>query len=384
FWASLLTVLLITSLTTLYYFVSRSTNKYYEEARDTRNVFMRLINGVIDGFKELSLHSNKKQAYKEEVADSAQEYKVKMITASTRFVNASIVGETVLIAILGTVVFAFPQLFPGIKTYTLVSFVVVMLYLIGPVNGILNSVPGVMRLRIAWKRIRQFLDEIPANIGNKTVLQPRTPVNSLRTEGLCFQYGSSFAIGPIDLEVRRGEILFIIGGNGSGKTTLAKLLTGLYVPDDGQIKINGEVKEPYELGEYFSAIFSPLHLFEKLYNIKKTADIKKYLQLLHLEHKVQVNGNTYSTINLSTGQRKRLALLQCYLEDSPIYLFDEWAADQDPEYRHFFYRTLLPEMKKEGKIVIAITHDDHYFDVADKVVKMNQGQLEPYLQLSTF
>jgi putative pyoverdin transport system ATP-binding/permease protein len=392
FWASLLTVLLIASLTTLYYFVSSSTNKYYEDARDTRDVFMRLIGGVIEGFKELSLHNNKKQAYKDEVAGSAHEYKVKMTTASTRFVNASIVGETVLIAILGTVVFAFPQLFPGIKTYTLISFVVVMLYLIGPVNGILNSVPGVMRLRIAWKRIRQFLDEIPANIDTGKIHQPpvRAVVNSIKIEGLCFQYknnGNAFAVGPIDLEVGRGEILFIIGGNGSGKTTLAKLLTGLYVPDEGKIKINDEVMEPYQLGEHFSAIFSPLYLFEKLYNInvkQKTADIKKYLQLLRLEHKVQINGNSYSTINLSTGQRKRLALLQCYLEDLPIYLFDEWAADQDPEYRHFFYRTLLPEMKKEGKIVIAITHDDHYFDVADKVIKMNQGQLETQLQLSTF
>lgn len=384
FWASMLTVLLIVTLTTLYYFVSRSTNKYYEQARDTRNDFMRLIGGVIEGFKELSLSHNKKQSYKEEVAGSADEYKTKMTTASTRFVNASIVGETVLIVILGTVVFAFPKLFPGVKTYTLVSFIVVMLYLIGPVNGILNSVPAVMRLRIAWKRIRQFLNEIPANIDSKKIQPPpkRATVNSLKAEGICFQYennGHAFGVGPIDLEVRKGEILFIIGGNGSGKTTLAKLLTGLYIPDSGKIKINNEAMEPHQLGEYFSAVFSPFYLFEKLYNVnakQKAAEIKKYLQLLHLDQKVQINGNTYSTINLSTGQRKRLALLQCYLEDSPVYLFDEWAADQDPEYRHFFYRTLLPEMKKEGKIVIAITHDDHYFDVADKVVKMNQGQLE--------
>jgi putative pyoverdin transport system ATP-binding/permease protein len=387
FWASLLTMLLIVTLTTLYYLVSRSTNKYYEEARDTRNVFMRLINGVIDGFKEISLHRNKKKIYKEDVTGSANEYRVKMIIASTRFVNASLIGETVLIAILGTVAFAFPKLFPGIKTYTLISFVVVMLYLIGPVNTILNSVPSIMRLRIAWKRIQQFLKEIPANIDVKKLfpVPVHTTVNSLKAEGVEFQYkngaGNSFAVGPIDLEVKRGEILFIIGGNGSGKTTLAKLLTGLYIPDHGNIKINNEAMEPYQLGEYFSAVFSPVHLFEKLYNInvkQKNEEVKKYLKLLHLDQKVEIKDNRYSTINLSSGQRKRLALLQCYLEDSPVYLFDEWAADQDPEYRHFFYRTLLPEMKRAGKIIIAITHDDHYFDVADRVLKMNQGQLELY------
>jgi putative pyoverdin transport system ATP-binding/permease protein len=111
---------------------------------------------------------------------------------------------------------------------------------------------------------------------------------------------------------------------------------------------------------------------------EKIQEIDHYLGLLHLKGKVAIAGDRYSTLELSSGQRKRLALLQCYLEDSPIYLFDEWAADQDPEYRNFFYRTLLPEMKSAGKIIIAITHDDHYFDVADKVLKMKMGKVELY------
>jgi ABC-type siderophore export system fused ATPase/permease subunit len=205
-------------------------------------------------------------------------------------------------------------------------------------------------------------------------------------EDICFKYKKGdqqdgFEIGPVNLEVKHGETLFIIGGNGSGKTTLAMLLTGLYEPHQGSILINEKKVTGSQLSEYFSAVFNPLFLFDKLYNIDvqgKSEQLKKYLKLLNLDEKVEVSGNQYSTINLSGGQRKRLALLQCYLEDSPIYLFDEWAADQDPEYRNFFYRTLLPEMKKAGKIVIAITHDDHYFDVADKVVKMHMGRLEIY------
>jgi putative pyoverdin transport system ATP-binding/permease protein len=388
FWASMLTILMIISLTTLYYLVSRSTNKFYEEARDSRNVFMKLINGVIDGFKEISLHSRKKQQYKDDVSASANEYRAKMSTASIRFVHASLVGEIVLIGILGGVVFIFPRLFPGIKNYTLMGFVIVLLYLIGPVNTILSSVPAVMRLRIAWRRIRQFLAEIPVSAEvDKAICPPVfSTVESIRAEGLRFQYKDAlghgqFEIGPIDLEVTKGEILFIIGDNGSGKTTLMKLLTGLYAPDQGRVKINGREVAPAHLGEYFSTVFSPIYLFERLYSIDTVAkheDIGKYLKLLDIEHKVKINENTYSTINLSGGQRKRLALLQCYLEDSPIYLFDEWAADQDPEYRLFFYRTLLPTMKARGKVVIAITHDDHYFDVADKVLRMNQGKLEVY------
>jgi ABC-type siderophore export system fused ATPase/permease subunit len=188
-----------------------------------------------------------------------------------------------------------------------------------------------------------------------------------------------FTIGPLDFEAKRGEITFIIGGNGSGKTTLAKLLTGLYIPEEGYIQIEGKEIEKNQLGEYFSTVFSGFHLFEKLYDVdisKKEKVVDNYIKLLRLQDKVEIKENSFSTIDLSGGQRKRLALLQCYLEDAPIYLFDEVAADQDPEFRKFFYRNLLMRMKEEGKIVIAITHDDHYFDVADRIIKMDMGKIE--------
>jgi cyclic peptide transporter len=267
------------------------------------------------------------------------------------------------------------------------SFVIILLYLIGPVNTILRSVPAIMQIRIAWTRIQQFIKDIPATLDLSVVPEPRSmKASSLRAESVTFQYEKDgeqdgFAVGPIDFEVRAGEILFIIGGNGSGKTTLAKLLTGLYKPDGGRLLINDRVVDNERLSEYFSAVFSPAHLFEKLYSVDieaKAVEADSYLKLLDLDGKVQIRNNEYSTIRLSGGQRKRLALLQCYLEDCPIYLFDEWAADQDPGYRRFFYRTLLPEMRRSGKIVIAITHDDHYFDVADRVMRMEEGRLVAY------
>ncbi len=384
FWATLLTFLLIGALSGIYYFVSRSTNKYFQQARDTRNDFVRLTSGMIEGFKELSLHRNKKLEYKQDISNSADQYRIKISTALTRFVNASLIGESLLIILLGAVAFAIPKVFPGIEISRLMSFIIVLLYLMGPINSVLSSVPAVMQLKIAWDRIRQFLKEIPGNQHLATLPPPADRhFESLQVKGVSYQHGhrngSGFVVGPIDLEVTRGEILFIIGGNGSGKTTLAKLLTGLYEADEGKILINGRPQSPAQLGEYYSVVFSPVCLFEKLYDIDcagKTADIDRYLRLLDLDHKVTIAGNRYSTVQLSGGQRKRLALLQCYLEDRPIYLFDEWAADQDPTYRNFFYRALLPEMKKAGKTIIAITHDDHYFDVADRILKMNQGRLE--------
>ena len=387
FWATVLTVLLIVIISVTYYFVSESTNPYFEKARDSRDVFMGLINGMIEGFKELSLHRNKKREYRDEVAVSANEYREKSSVADIRFVKAFLVGESSLVILLGMVSIGMPVLFPHIELGAIMSFVIILLYLIGPVNAILDSVPVVMNIRIAWKRVNQFTEEIPANLDLNEVPEARPAVvEKIEARGIRYRYPrgdqqETFGIGPIDLEIYRGELLFIIGGNGSGKTTLAKLLTGLYEPTEGKLMINNCEVKGGQVSKFFSTVFSPAHLFKKLYSIDAASqeqEIREYLTLLKLANKVDIINNEFSTINLSGGQRKRLALLQCYLEDSPVYMFDEWAADQDPEYRNFFYRTLLPEMKQLGKIVIAITHDDQYFDVADRVLKMNRGKLESY------
>lgn len=390
-WATLLTLALILALAALYYLVSVKTNVFFEKARDERNVFMKLIHGLIEGYKEISLHLNKKLEYKEDVAATAKSYKDKIILADVRFVNAFMIGEFLLVGLLGFVAFGLPTMFKNVEYFTVVSFVVVLLYLIGPINGILGSVPNIMKLRIAWNRLQGFLKEIPANLDLSATPRKKEPkLESIIMNQVVFSYQSNmnehtFSVGPINLEARAGEILFIVGGNGSGKTTLAKLITGLYEPDHGQILLNDKLMRPHEISEYYSTVFSPPYLFEKLYEIdikKLRQEVEDYLKMLGLSHKVEVKGNSYSTIKLSGGQRKRLSLLQCYLEDCEIFLFDELAADQDPQYRRLFYRELLPKMKEMGKIVIAITHDDQYFDVADQIMRMSEGKLEPYPELS--
>jgi len=388
FWATMLTLGVVGVIATLYLFVTRRTRVYFEDARETQNVFMRLLNGLIDGFKELSLQYNKKKDFIKELEETTDEFRQKTAFALIKFVNAFLIGESLLIIILGSVGYGIPRLFPQVTPMTLMGFIMVLLYLIGPINGILNSIPAIMQLKVAWGRVQGFIKDIPANMDPKDIdaldHNKPGPVDSIKATGITFTYESAnenekFTVGPIDFEARKGEIVFIVGGNGSGKTTLAKLLTGLYQPDQGQIKVNDEEISTYRLGEYFSVVFGDYHLFEKMYNVNlegREEEIEHYLKLLKLQEKVSLQGNSFSTIGLSGGQRKRLALLQCYLEDCPIYLFDEIAADQDPGFRKFFYRELLSRMKEKGKIVIAITHDDHYFDVADRIVKMDMGKLD--------
>lgn len=382
FWATLVTVIMIIVIAILYFVVGRVTNVLFEEARETQNVYMNLLNGMIDGFKELSIQRNKSELYRKDLEISTDNYRKKITKANVNFVDAFLIGESLLIVVLATTAFVLPELFPTIRDYTLMSFVVILLYLIGPINGIFNAIPKLLQLRVSWNRIQQFIDEIPANLVGVDLSKDQITdfnITNLRTESLTFEYENGFGIGPIDLELKAGEVLFVIGGNGSGKTTFSKLLTGLYSAKQGKLFIDEKEVEARNIGKYYTTVFNPFHLFQKTYLDYLTMDeeqVKEYLKKLRLDKKVSIKDNEYSTISLSGGQRKRLALLQCYMEDKPICLFDEWAADQDPEFRKVFYRELLPEMKQRGKIVIAISHDDHYFDVADKILKLNLGKVE--------
>jgi putative ATP-binding cassette transporter len=181
--------------------------------------------------------------------------------------------------------------------------------------------------------------------------------------------------------VRPGELLFLVGGNGSGKTTLAKLLTGLYAPEAGEVRLDGApvtdaTRDRYR--ELWTVVFSDAFVFDRLLGAVAPdldARAREYLVRLQLDHKVTVSGGVLSTTELSQGQRKRLALLAAYLDDRPIYLFDEWASDQDPLFKEVFYRQLLPELKGRGKAVVVISHDDRYYDVADRVVKLENGRV---------
>ena len=99
------------------------------------------------------------------------------------------------------------------------------------------------------------------------------------------------------------------------------------------------------------------------------------LAKLHLQNKVKVQDGAFTTLTLSQGQRKRLALVVAYLENRPFLVFDEWAADQDPVFKEIFYHELLPELRAMGKTILVISHDDRYFHLADRLIRMENGRL---------
>lgn len=188
-----------------------------------------------------------------------------------------------------------------------------------------------------------------------------------------------FRVGPVNLSIEPGEILFIVGENGCGKTSLIKLLLGLYTPQRGEVRLNGKAVGPEGLDDYrqlFTTVFADYYLFDDLpeHEHSLPSDATRYLERLEIAHKVSVRDGAFTTTDLSTGQRKRLALVNAWLDGRPVLVFDEWAADQDPTFRRVFYTELLPDLKRLGKTIIVISHDDRYFDTADKVVHLSRGK----------
>ncbi|WP_068529813.1 cyclic peptide export ABC transporter [Paenibacillus glacialis] len=367
----------------VFFLIGKSANKLWEQTRDIQNVFFKYITDLMYGFKELSLNRSKRRAFQSDIVESCDEYRVKRAQGDIKFAGVFIAGELIFVLVLGLIAFMFPLIFPD--NYSFIrDYVFVFIYMAGPIMILLQAIPEFTMVRISWKRIdamSETLQSVARKSDDSLAATSEEEEIQLELRNVEYHYKNEhgeFFFGPFSNTFKSGEIVFITGGNGSGKSTLAKLMTTLYRPDAGQILLNSQVIEAEELSEYYSTVFADFHLFDRLYGIdykNKEQDIQTYLKLLKLDEKIKIEDGVLKGAQLSTGQRKRLALLISYLEDRPICLFDEWAADQDPEFRKFFYHDLLPEMRKRGKLVIAITHDDMYFSLADKMIKLDLGHL---------
>lgn len=371
----------------IFYVYGLSANKLMNQARDLQNTFFKYISDLLDGHKNLIMHNKKRCEFKKDMVEVCNNYRTKQTKYGLKFVNMYIIGAILTTIVIGAVVFLLPEMINIENRDTIRNYAFVFMYMSGPVNVLLNNTQHVIQLRISWNRINELEKElvetslIDETNAHELVVDKENNI-LIEFQDVHFSYHNVddevFHVGPINCKFESGEIVYITGGNGSGKSTLGKLLTGLYKADKGKIKINGKELNQWELGEYFSVVFSDVHLFEKLYGIEhkgKKELIEHYLNILRIKDKVSIKEGQFSTINLSSGQRRRLALLLACLENSPVYFFDEWAADQDPEFRAFFYEEILPSFKSMGKCVIAITHDDRYFSTGDKVIKMETGKI---------
>ncbi|MDX7717161.1 multidrug ABC transporter permease/ATP-binding protein [Aeromonas caviae] len=355
-------------------------NRVYRHLAHMRQAEDRLYQNyqsIIAGCKELALNRERAHfVYHQLYEQNARDYREQIIRADTYHLSAVNWSNIMMLGAIGLVFFLANGL-GWANTNVAATFALTLLFLRTPLLQGIGALPTLIAAQVAFDKIAAL------NLAEPDEAFPLPPAprpwQRIELEQVSFHYQGEggFSVGPINLVIERGEQIFLIGGNGSGKSTLAMLLTGLYQPVSGRILLDGEpVTDRNGYLGLFSAIFTDYHLFQHLLGPEpKEALVAEWLERLQMGSKLAIKDGFIADIDLSQGQRKRVALLLALAEQREVMLFDEWAADQDPQFRRIFYQVLLPRLKEMGKTVIAISHDDHYFSLADRLLEMRQGRL---------
>lgn len=378
--------------TSSYLFLASKARRFLKRARDEQDHLFQHFRTLTEGNKELKLNQNRRHAFiNEDLQPTAELTRQQNQLGFTVFAIAASWGQLLLFVTIGFFLFTLPNLL-GVSSTVLSGYVLTIIYLMLPMQQVIDAIPIFSRASVALSKVESLQLTLADSAQDSDLKISETdgikPWQKLQLVGVTHRYHGggeeqpiTFTLGPLYLEFQAGEIIFIVGGNGSGKSTLAKMITGLYVPESGDIfvdalKIDDRNREAYR--QQFATVFSDFYLFDRLLGLESpqlVEQVPNYLERLRLSHKVTLQGDRFSTTSLSQGERKRLGLLTAYLEDRPVYVFDEWAADQDPLFRDFFYRKLLPELKGRGKTIFVISHDDRYFDLGDHLIKLDYGQV---------
>jgi putative pyoverdin transport system ATP-binding/permease protein len=373
----------------VYELPSRLSGKHFRAARQELDALWGHFKDLTEGMKELKLHSRRRHVFLFQVLRDTAAARSKHLLRAFNFHGiANSLGQMLVFVAIGLILFFYAGGHSGIAVTA--GSIITLLYITSALQFIMNELPSILSADIALEKLNELTQQLESPAAME--LQQDIPTDAglacerLSLKAITHAYHSkqakeAFTLGPLDINLKAGELVLVAGGNGSGKTTLAKIITGLYRAESGELLLDGQPitdgnREFYR--QHFSAVFYDFHLFESLLGLEKPdldAHARERLERLQLNGKVTIENGVFSTTQLSQGQRKRLALLTATLEDRPIYVFDEWAADQDPEFKDYFYRELLPDLKAQGKLVLIICHDDHYFDVADRMIKLEAGKI---------
>lgn len=362
---------------------------FYDDARSAQDDLYRHYRAITEGAKELRINRQRRQRVQNQLlAATIERIRDTKVKAFRIFMAANAVDSALLFAVIG--LFVGWQGWFGVDRTVVSGFVLVLLYVKGPLDQLVGAYGAFVNAQVSFRRIAQLSVDFANSEPHlaEAMLSSPSPMPEVATielRGACYTFPGTpvadpFTLGPVDPTVRGGEILFIVGENGCGKTTLIKLLLALYAPQAGELFFNGmpvmaEGRDDYR--QLFSTVFFDYFLFDDLVVPEGAlgTEVADYLARLEIAHKVSVAEGRFSTTDLSAGQRKRLALIQVYLEARPVVVFDEWAAEQDPTFRRLFYTQMLPELRRRGRTLIVISHDDRYFGAADRLLRMEAGRI---------
>jgi putative pyoverdin transport system ATP-binding/permease protein len=384
------TILVIGVAGVIFHYKNRRLAAEKQKSAEWEGRLFDRLTDFLDGFKEVRLNAARSTDLFEdasEVSRTAANIKINSQAETFKLIVTSQISMYVLI---GAVVFVAPQFSEALGGLTLTKTTTALMFIVGACFGLVQSIPILLNANAAADRIEHLEIELQATASALDAAGSAAPsrFDAIEMTGIQFRYvdkfsEATFKIGPIDFSLHPGELVFITGGNGSGKSTFLRVLAGLYPPDSGQIRLNGqqindETRDKYR--SLMSAIFFDYHLFRKLYGIPdpEPAEVDQLLRQFRLDTKTGVTNGEFRTLDLSGGQRRRLALIVSLLEKRPILLLDEWTAEQDPEFRRKFYDELLPDLMRAGATVVVITHDDRYLNelhLPARRIHMDEGRI---------
>lgn len=381
---SLLAVMALGALS-YHLIMSQGLNRLRKSREDLNRLF-GYFRAATEGNKELKLNAQRRQAFiSESLEGTGSSYRKNSVVGRSIYAMAESWGQFLFFGYIGILLFWIAGM-QSMDREALTGYTLIILYLVIPLEMLLMTIPQFAAAKVAVENIRRIGLSLRHSTSERSVgrVKPQTDWKKLELDQVAKSYSGKergFRLGPVSLTFEPGELVFMMGGNGSGKSTFGKLLTGLYFPDGGEIRLDGEVitdanRDRYR--QHFSAVFADFYLMEGLQGLEAPGmgeTARSLLKRLQLDHVVEIENGVFSTTELSTGQRKRLALLTAFVEDRPFYVFDEWAADQDPDFKKIFYTEILPEMKSRGKAVLVITHDEKYAHMADRLVKLDYGRI---------
>ncbi|MDQ6531224.1 cyclic peptide export ABC transporter [Flavobacterium sp. LHD-85] len=382
---ALVVIALITLIAVIYFFVISTMSQKVKNLRKYNEHYYKYVDDVIKGFKGFKLSANRRQnLMNNHLSPNRENAKELDFNINYVFLSINLISQYGLYLVIGAILFLLPEI--GIlKREDVISYVVILLFISGPINNLINMQNIYTRLTVANTRIRKFIKDFDtAEVFSSAQNLAPQAFNTLEFSNVRFNYENdsnekTFAAGPINISIQKGETIFVIGGNGSGKSTFINILTGLYKPSQGEIILNDQTVNQYDtVQNLISAVFTDNHIFSHNYDdylLEQNQDYQELLKVMKLDKVIVDDKEESARRPFSKGQSKRMSMIFALLENKPILVLDEWAADQDPHFRKYFYEVLIPKLKEEGKTIIAVTHDDAYFKHVDRIIKFDYGQI---------
>ena len=212
---------------------------------------------------------------------------------------------------------------------------------------------------------------------------------AVELKGITKTFGNIVANKDVNLQVRRGEILAILGENGSGKTTLMNMVSGIYFPDEGQIFVDGKevvIKSPRDAYKYKIGMihqhFKLVDVFNATQNIVLGIKDEKKFSLKETEKKVKEITEKYGfsidlnkkIYEMSVSEKQTVEIIKVLYRGADILILDEPTAVLTPqETRKLF--DVLRRMREDNKSIIIITHKLHeVLEISDRVTTLRKGE----------